>query len=291
MPFRRFAVNLPSELISSSGLPKIIPTENVPVFLFSSQDVEEEALLQLKSLARSVIPVGYVSAMPGKYSAFFLFILIIAVSFCFFIFGLDVHVGKGATVGTVFASEKYIVPNAVGVDIGCGISAIPLNDLVKDDLKPDLQRKIFSSIKTLIPTGFGCNKDTTKDLEKRFADLSKEHPPSPWLASQLKGEYASRVLHQVGSLGGGNHFIEVVYDENDRIWVMLHSGSRFIGKHTAEYYDKIAKKQLADSVGKNATPEVINAFLFLPFFVTHFLLSFFVFLFSISMLCPCLSSF
>jgi tRNA-splicing ligase RtcB len=184
---------------------------------------------------------------------------------------IDVHVGKGATVGTVFASEKYIVPNAVGVDIGCGISAIPFRNLMKKDLKPELQRKIFSSIKSLIPAGFDYNKDTTKEVESKFADLSKEHPPSPWLTSQLRGEHASRVLHQVGSLGSGNHFIEVVYDENDRIWIMLHSGSRFIGKHTAEYYDSIAKKQLAYSVGKGAPAEVLKFSSFLRSFFGRYI--------------------
>lgn len=77
-----------------NSLPNIINTENVPIYIFSSQPVEDGAIDQLKALARSKIPVGYISVMP------------------------DVHLGKGATIGSVFASEHYVAPNAVGVDIG-----------------------------------------------------------------------------------------------------------------------------------------------------------------------------
>lgn len=120
--FRGSFLSSTSSGVPEVKLPIVIKTENVPVYLFSSQQVEDSAIEQLTNLAKSVIPVGFVSAMP------------------------DVHLGAGATIGSVFASEKFVSPNSVGVDIGCGMIAIPLLNLHKDDLSEETKQLIHGEI-------------------------------------------------------------------------------------------------------------------------------------------------
>lgn len=216
---RRFCTS--SGLKSDKLFPIVLNTDNVPVYLFSSQQVEEAALDQLKSLAGSVIPVGFVSAMP------------------------DVHLGAGATIGSVFASEKYVSPNSVGVDIGCGMIAIPLLDLHKDDLTDSLKQNIHKKIREAIPTGFNQHKDPLENAERTIRAINKEINPTKWLQDNLLSNAAlDKTLCQLGTLGGGNHFIEVVHDEGGGVWLMLHSGSRYAGKTTADHYNQLALAQM-----------------------------------------------
>lgn len=204
-----------------SDLPKVIDTDNVPIYLFSSQEVESQALDQLRQLANSRIPVGFVSAMP------------------------DVHLGSGATIGSVFASEKYVCPNAVGVDIGCGMIAIPFKGLRKNELTEEKKLRIQKEIIAEIPTGFNQHSTVKPGVQQALDAISTEIKPSEWLKKfQLSGGTGEKTALQLGTLGGGNHFIEVTYDESDNVWLMLHSGSRAIGKNTAEHYDAIAKEQM-----------------------------------------------
>lgn len=147
----------------------------------------------------------------------------------------DVHLGAGATIGTVIASESVIVPSAVGVDIGCGVNAVKTNLTLEDvhDHLPALR----SRIEAAIPVGFNSHDKNIssgvkgdKDFWARFKDLN---------APVQKIE--DRALKQLGTLGGGNHFIELCTDSEDRIWITLHSGSRNIGKELAERHIEVAK--------------------------------------------------
>lgn len=150
----------------------------------------------------------------------------------------DVHLGKGATVGSVIAMEQAVSPSAVGVDIGCGVSAVRTN-LVESDLErlPELR----SALERTIPVSFNGH-DTHVDV--RRLGLDKGWQPF-W--SQFKDlhpgvkQLESRAQSQIGSLGGGNHFIEVTVAEDKQVWLTLHSGSRNIGKELAERHIGIAK--------------------------------------------------
>lgn len=187
----------------------------VPVHLYTL-DVDDGTRRQLENLARSKMPVGYVSAMP------------------------DVHLGKGATIGSVFASRDYICPNAVGVDIGCGMCAVPLEGpLLRKDVPEKRLLSIQRGLRDSIPTGFEYHGRSTREMERTMNDLVGVHRPTRWLKQTL----SSRHTKQLGSLGGGNHFVELVYDEEGRVWMMLHSGSRNIGNVTAQHYDEVAAKQ------------------------------------------------
>eukprot|EP01026_Neomeris_dumetosa_P048294 TRINITY_DN4176_c0_g2_i1.p1 TRINITY_DN4176_c0_g2~~TRINITY_DN4176_c0_g2_i1.p1 ORF type:complete len:457 (-),score=60.61 TRINITY_DN4176_c0_g2_i1:348-1718(-) len=201
--------------------PWIIETKNVPIYLYAPpEEVEKQALDQLTKLAETPLPVGYVSAMP------------------------DVHLGKGVTIGSVFATDKYVCPNAVGVDIGCGMCAVPLNGLFKDDVNLDQLKKMQKLIKQRIPTGFNQHKKPLRGTLEALDTISENHRPSKWLENQIGTNV--KVGAQIGTLGGGNHFLEVVYDPlDDQVWILLHSGSRNIGNITAELYDKKAQAILA----------------------------------------------
>ena len=144
----------------------------------------------------------------------------------------DVHYGKGATVGSVIAMRDAVSPAAVGVDIGCGMTAVRTS-LTAADLPDDLAA-LRRRIEDTIPVGF--NK------HNRPVPTSRVPGVGGWEAfwsgfGDLIGsvqQLRERALHQMGSLGGGNHFIEVCTDADDRVWLMLHSGSRNIGKELAE---------------------------------------------------------
>lgn len=145
----------------------------------------------------------------------------------------DVHLGKGALVGSVIATKEAIVPAAVGVDIGCGMCAVqtPFN---AEQLDGKL-KKIRQDIEAAIPVGFNENKEADKMVVnwqgwRQFKDL---HSGVQHLES--------KALKQMGSLGGGNHFIEVCTDAENQVWLMLHSGSRNIGNMLAQRHIGTAK--------------------------------------------------
>jgi tRNA-splicing ligase RtcB (3'-phosphate/5'-hydroxy nucleic acid ligase) len=152
----------------------------------------------------------------------------------------DVHLGKGALVGSVVATRDAIVPAAVGVDVGCGMGAIktPFKAIqVEGKLK-----QIRRDIEAAIPVGFNDNKTIDKEIYNwtgwdEFGDLHRG------VQNQTK-----KALRQMGSLGGGNHFIELCFDSEDNVWLMLHSGSRGIGNMLAQAHINSAKDlaKLAD---------------------------------------------
>ncbi|NJQ13792.1 RtcB family protein [Streptomyces bohaiensis] len=153
----------------------------------------------------------------------------------------DVHYGKGATVGSVIAMEGAVCPAAVGVDIGCGMSAVRTS-LTADDLPEDLSR-LRSRIEATIPVGRGMHATPV--------DPSRLHGVPTGDADQLWQRFddvastvsfrRDRAEKQLGSLGGGNHFVEVCTDTGGAVWLMLHSGSRNIGKELAEHHISVAR--------------------------------------------------
>lgn len=184
----------------------IITSEKLPIKSWC-KDVEEGAMRQVKNLANHPFAFKHICLMP------------------------DAHEGFGMPIGGVLATKEVILPNAVGVDIGCGMCA------VKTSLKtPDLQDKkllkaLLQEIRSRIPLGFEHHKK-----KQPWPEILKE--PAGVVSRR---EYDS-AQHQIGTLGGGNHFIEIQHDTENNIWLMLHSGSRNIGKQVADYYNKLAKE-------------------------------------------------
>ncbi|MEU5917067.1 RtcB family protein [Streptomyces sp. NPDC047141] len=154
----------------------------------------------------------------------------------------DVHYGKGATVGSVIAMQGAVCPAAVGVDIGCGMSAVKTS-LTANDLPGDLSR-LRSKIEQAIPVGRGLHREAV-DPKRLF-----QFPTAGWedFWSRFDGVAESvkfrreRAGQQMGTLGGGNHFVELCVDMSGSVWLMLHSGSRNIGKELAEYHIGEAQK-------------------------------------------------
>ncbi|MBP6739549.1 MAG: RtcB family protein [Leptospiraceae bacterium] len=185
--------------------------KTVPVKLWTKlEDVESEALTQLKNIASLSWVFHHVAVMP------------------------DVHFGIGATVGSVIAMKDAISPAAVGVDIGCGMGAIRTN--LKADALPDSLTEIRNKIEQKIPVGFNEHKQpkVQSRTNSLFAEFRSLHPKVMNLES--------KAVYQCGTLGGGNHFIELCLDTENTVWMMLHSGSRNIGKTLAEIHISTAKK-------------------------------------------------
>lgn len=206
----------PVEVVEDDPFPRVIDVDGgVPVHVYTD-DINEDTRRQLVNLAKSRMPVGFVAAMP------------------------DVHLGKGATIGSVFASRDYVCPNAVGVDIGCGMCAVPVEGpLMRRDLSEQRLLHIQRGLLNSIPTGFESHGSSTGSMQTTMRKLVSAHKPTKWLKDTLGDKHTK----QLGTLGGGNHFVELVYDEQDRVWMMLHSGSRNIGNVTAQHYDGVAAKQ------------------------------------------------
>jgi len=191
----------------------------VPVKIWAD-DIDERSKEQLLNIASLPFIHHHVSAMP------------------------DVHVGIGATIGSVIATHKAIVPAAVGVDIGCGMLACQLS-LTGNDIDEKSLEKVFNQISRDIPVGRNQHAneralaDAALPFDARLTIMTQKHP------NLLKsfGRFSNWV-NQMGTLGGGNHFIEICLDENNRVWVMLHSGSRGIGNGIADYFIQLARKDM-----------------------------------------------
>ncbi len=160
----------------------------------------------------------------------------------------DVHSGIGATVGSVVATKGAIIPAAVGVDIGCGMIAVKTT-LRACDLPDDL-RALRTSIESAIPHGRtdnggandrGAWHDVPADVSSAWSELDADYQALVAKFPKL-GRGAS--VSQLGTLGTGNHFIEVCLDENDSVWFMLHSGSRGVGNRIGSFFIELAKKDM-----------------------------------------------
>jgi RNA-splicing ligase RtcB len=145
----------------------------------------------------------------------------------------DAHVGIGATVGSVIATESAIIPSAVGVDVGCGMAA-SLTDLTAVDLPDDLA-PLLGRVAQSVPAGVGKSHADATRAACRWLD---DNP----LPAHLTPKQRTRAVVQFATLGSGNHFIEVCLDEDDRVWVVLHSGSRGIGNELAQAHIKEARR-------------------------------------------------
>lgn len=195
---------------------KIVLNESkVPIKIWT-EDVDENSKNQLRNIANMPFIFKHVAAMP------------------------DVHLGKGATVGSVIATKNAIMPCAVGVDIGCGMSAVKLPIDIskfkeKDSILPDIRTKI----EACVPVGTNSHEKTTNRMDNVFRKLGE-------FTGKIETRSINRSVKQLGTLGGGNHFIEICEDTNGGAWVMLHSGSRNIGNVLARYHIEKAKGLMKD---------------------------------------------
>jgi tRNA-splicing ligase RtcB len=182
-----------------------------------TEDIEVEALTQLKNLARlPFIASNGVACMP------------------------DVHAGIGSTVGTVIATDKAVIPAAVGVDIGCGMNAVRLS--LKASNLPESLKSIRDQIERDVPLGAGGAHDHTTDIGLITAEIQRT-VVDPLFGGNLD-KFLVKASTQMGSLGSGNHFIELCVDENQDVWIMLHSGSRGIGNMIGKHYIEKAKRNM-----------------------------------------------
>jgi tRNA-splicing ligase RtcB len=195
-----------------------VPGAKVPIRMWTDPaTVEDAAMQQLRNVA--MLPwIKGLAVMP------------------------DVHYGKGATVGSVIAMRDAVCPAAVGVDIGCGMSAVKTS-LTANDLPGDLSR-LRSKIEQAIPVGRGMHHDPVDP--GRLHGFAGSGWGEFWgrfdgVAEAVKFRQ-DRATLQMGTLGSGNHFVEICVDSSDAVWLMLHSGSRNIGKELAEYHIGVAQK-------------------------------------------------
>jgi len=208
-------------------MPTHIPSTNAPIKAWTEGvPVEDKALDQLRAIAGLPFIYKHVAVMP------------------------DVHWGLGATIGSVIATKGAVIPAAVGVDIGCGMSA-QRTTLTASDLPDDLGA-LRSAIEAAIPHGRtdngGANdqgswREPTEHGRRAFSLLS-DRLDRITSKHQTIRKAADRAILHAGTLGGGNHFVEVCLDEDDRVWVMLHSGSRGVGNRIGTYFIERARKEM-----------------------------------------------
>ncbi len=183
----------------------VISEGSVPIKAWiDGVQLEDEAKQQLINLTKMPFIYKHVAVMP------------------------DAHWGMGSTVGSVIATQGAIIPAAVGVDIGCGMSAVKLK--FKVDALGESLDKLRSSIERSVPVGFNANKEIT---HRAWSSIKPTYPDG--------APVTEKTFLQLGTLGGGNHFIEICGDENNDAWIVLHSGSRNIGKTSAEKHIDNAK--------------------------------------------------
>lgn len=182
---------------------KVITSEKKPIKLWLD-DMEDAALAQAKNMANLPFTFRHVAIMP------------------------DAHVGYGMPIGGVLATRGVIIPNAVGVDIGCGMGAVQTS---LDHLDQSALKKIMGLIRDRVPVGFAHHA----------AAQDEKWMPKPRADTPVAKTQYESALKQVGTLGGGNHFIEIQQGDDGRVWLMIHSGSRNIGFRVARHYNDLAK--------------------------------------------------
>lgn len=199
----------------------IVQSEKIPLYLWLDH-LDAETLAQAKNLANLPCAFHHIALMA------------------------DAHVGYGMPIGGVLATRGCVIPNGVGVDIGCGMQAVRcgLETITKAELKTILQ-----GLRTAIPLGFQHHgKPRAIELmpQAQFEDAEQRYPV-------VTREFNS-ARHQIGTLGGGNHFIEIQQGNDGRIWLMVHSGSRNLGHKVASHYNALAESKAAKA-GKGAIPK------------------------------------
>ena len=195
----------------------------VPVHIYTD-DIDHAALQQLLNVASLPVVHPHVAAMP------------------------DVHAGIGATVGSVIPTRGAVIPAAVGVDIGCGMNAVRTT-LTASQL-PDNLARLRSAIEAAVPVGLGqhdwdkvrgsSHARAGRPLNDRLDRIVAKHGG----IMKMQRKFVQTWICQLGTLGGGNHFVEVCIDEEERVWIMLHSGSRGIGNVIGRYFISAAQKDM-----------------------------------------------
>ena len=186
---------------------KVKVINGIPVKIWTDY-VEESAMRQIENLTTLPFLYHHLAIMP------------------------DVHAGMGMTIGGVLACADAVIPNAVGVDIGCGMCAVKTSYKANKIPTEVLRQKIMKGIRQRIPLGMDHHKEPQDEIHMpKNHDIDKLHV--------IKRQYKS-APHQIGTLGGGNHFIELQKDEDGYLWIMIHSGSRNLGKQVGDYYNKLA---------------------------------------------------
>jgi tRNA-splicing ligase RtcB len=199
---------------------QVLDRSATPVKIWTD-DIDEGSKAQLANIASLPFIHHHVAAMP------------------------DVHLGIGATIGSVIATHRAIIPAAVGVDIGSGMVAARLS-LTANDIDEKRLKKVFDQISRDVPVGRDQHADgrvlvdAVRPFEAGLKALTERHPQ----LLKAFGKF-SKWANQMGTLGGGNHFIEVCLDEHEQVWVMLHSGSRGIGNAIATYFIELAREDMA----------------------------------------------
>lgn len=190
----------------------IIDENKLPIYSWCA-DLEEQALNQAKNVSNLPFAFHHIALMP------------------------DCHLGFGMPIGCVAAFKNFVVPNAVGVDIGCGMSAVK-TDILAEKLTPEIIKILFTRLEQKIPLGFSVHgsNQSWEGFDKFLDDFSSGKPG--WYSKKS----FDRARKSLGTLGGGNHFIELQKDEEGFAWLMLHSGSRNLGKTIAEHYHSKAIK-------------------------------------------------
>jgi len=185
---------------------QVITTEKVPIKLWLD-DIEEGALDQAINLANLPFIFKHLAIMP------------------------DAHQGYGMPIGGVLATKGVVIPNAVGVDIGCGMCAVKtsLMSITKEDLQ-----KVVNKITKVVPVGFSHQEKAQNESLMPFPD------GNDFSFIPIVNKEYDNALTQLGTLGGGNHFIEIQKGSDDYIWIMIHSGSRNLGYKVAKHYNNIA---------------------------------------------------
>lgn len=187
---------------------KVVLGTKLPAKLWLDE-VEDSCMSQILALASLPFAYKHIAIMP------------------------DAHAGKGMPIGGVLATEDVVIPNAVGVDIGCGMCAVKTNINAEELSQKDL-KAIMGYVRNVVPVGFDHQKDAMDESLLPDMDIAS----MPVLKTKKNA-----MLKEIGTLGGGNHFIEIQKDvKTGDVWIMLHSGSRHVGLKVAEHYNKIAEK-------------------------------------------------
>ncbi|MDF9831337.1 RtcB family protein [Parabacteroides sp. PF5-6] len=190
---------------------QVISSEQIPIKMWLD-NAEDGSIVQARNLANLPFAFKHICLMPDTYQ------------------------GYGMPIGGVLATKGVVIPNAVGVDIGCGMCAVKTN-ISADTLSPETIKSMMKGIRERIPLGFD-HRETPEDEALIPQGHKLDELP------MVKAQYQS-ALKQLGTLGGGNHFIELQRDTEGFLWIMIHSGSRNLGYKVAEHYNHIAKKENA----------------------------------------------
>jgi tRNA-splicing ligase RtcB len=204
--------------------------------------VEDQALKQIESMLTAPNLFEHIAVMP------------------------DVHWGMGATIGAVMALDNAIVPNCVGVDIGCGMATHPLGLKYEGELRTErFWREWLVGTARVIPTGFNCHPHQPDKLESLKMEARAERGEEAGVGNLMCADtlpharsfksLGEEAVRQQGTMGGGNHFLEIQRDEDDSLWLMVHSGSRNIGYQIARHYARLAE-EMNQRLDQPAAPQL-----------------------------------